>query len=132
MTKKQLTKVKNYFKKREIGLRTLDLAYGIIVKFHYEFSITTHHQKNKIKVKVIYDDVEFNEPINLKIMNMYSRLLTKKRHTMIQDRVHRDINDWYDKMFGETVPLFFCESNIKILREKKPTYTSVNENESTE
>jgi len=30
------------------------------------------------------------------------------------------LNDWYDRMFGETVPTFFCEGNLKVLREKKP------------
>ena len=120
MTKKQLTKVKKYFKNKESGKRTLDLSYGIVVTFHYEFSITTHYEKNKIKVKVIYDDVEFKEPINLKITNLYSRFLTKKRYQTVKERIHRDINDWYDKMFGETIPTFFCEGNLKLLRDKKP------------
>lgn len=120
MTKKQLTKIKKYFNTKESGKRTLDLSYGIVVTFHYEFSITTHYEKNKIKVKVVYDDVEFNEPINLKIINLYTRFLSKKRNITIKERVHRDINDWYDRMFGETVPTFFCEGNLKVLREKKP------------
>ena len=80
MTKKQLTKVKKYFKNKESGKRTLDLSYGIVITFHYEFSITTHYEKNKIKVKVVYDDVEFKEQINLKIINLYSRFLSKKRN----------------------------------------------------
>jgi hypothetical protein len=120
MTKKQLTKIKKYFNTKESGKRTLDLSYGIVVTFHYEFSITTHYEKNKIKVKVVYDDVEFKEPINLKIINLYSRFLSKKRNMTVKERIHRDINDWYDKMFGETIPTFFCESNLKVLRDKKP------------
>ena len=120
MTKKQLSKIKKYFNNKESGKRTLDISHGITITFHYEFSITTHYEKNKIKVKVVYDNVEFNEPINLKITNLYNRFLSKKRYVTVKERIHRDINDWYDRMFGETIPTFFCEGNLKVLRENKP------------